>query len=92
MTHEPICAACNRYGSLHPEMVDAAAGKFKGMEKLITRRPCRVVEKALLHEKDEHGSGYFFSLDSFCPLIHLNLAEREHLLHVRILRSCRIFY
>lgn len=49
------------YNGIHPEMLEAvAAGKFKGIEKLITRKiPIEdLVEKgimALLHEKDKHG-------------------------------------
>ena len=78
MTHEPIRAiGTAAYNGIHPEMLDAvAAGKFKGMEKLITRKIAieDLVEKgimALLHEKDEHGQNTFF-FNSFCPLIHLN--------------------
>jgi hypothetical protein len=49
------------YNGIHPEMLEAvAAGKFKGIEKLITRKIAieDLVEKgimALLHEKDKHG-------------------------------------
>ena len=49
------------YNGIHPEMLEAvAAGKFGGIEKLITRKIAMedLVEKgimALLHEKDKHG-------------------------------------
>ena len=57
------------YNGIHPEMLEAvAAGKFKGIEKLITRKIAieDLVEKgimALLHEKDKHGQN--LSLTAF---------------------------
>ena len=47
-----------------------AAGKFKGIEKLITRKIAMedLVEKgimALLHEKDKHGQNSIFKLTAF---------------------------
>jgi hypothetical protein len=47
-----------------------AAGKFKGIEKLITRKIAieDLVEKgimALLHEKDKHGQNLSFKLTAF---------------------------
>jgi len=57
---ELTLAGTAAYNGIHPEMLEAvAAGKFKGIEKLITRKiPIEdLVEKgimALLHEKDKH--------------------------------------
>lgn len=58
-----------------------AAGKFKGIEKLITRKiPIEdLVEKgilALLHEKDKHGQNLIFNLTAFVSLMHLNSAVK----------------
>ncbi len=56
------------YDRDHREMLDAVAeGKFKGLEDLITRRIGLedFVEKgirALIHEKDQHGSRSLLSL------------------------------
>jgi threonine dehydrogenase-like Zn-dependent dehydrogenase len=59
------------YNGIHHEMLEAvAAGKFKGIEKLITRKIAieDLVEKgimALLHEKDKHGQNLSFKLTAF---------------------------
>lgn len=59
------------YNGIHPEMLEAvAAGKFKGLENLITRKIAieDLVEKgilALLHEKDKHGQNLTFQLTTF---------------------------
>jgi threonine dehydrogenase-like Zn-dependent dehydrogenase len=57
---EITLAGTAAYNGIHPEMLEAvAAGKFKGIDKLITRKIAieDLVEKgimALLHEKDKH--------------------------------------
>ena len=70
------------YNGIHPEMLEAvAAGKFKGIEKLITRKIAieDLVEKgimALLHEKDKHGQYINFQSNNLGSLMHLNSAVK----------------
>ena len=60
-----MCQFCKigiaAFNGIHPEVLEAvAAGKFKGIEKFITRKIAieDLVEKgimALQHERDKHG-------------------------------------